>query len=443
VASAVALVRLAVATGLMAVRLATLAAVAVAVAVAMASVAPGVLPGAPARQARVREQLVGLVARLMAGAAGPGGRRPRAAAPDGLAGQPILRGRADGLAGPSLRTVAPGQAAVMVPARPSGRAGPMAGVQVSGLAGRTRQVRPGAPGRRARTRVDGSARVKERARSVGRAGRTPRSGGRGPSGAPIAPMVRDPPAAGTRAETRRGAVGGQSRLARGRARRKVTPAVLSGARVPPTAEPTASARRGPVLARAAMTGQGTGEAVPDPGPARGGTTSQGTGEAVPDPGPARGAGPCPDKRRADGTQTDLPRNPPATRRTAAGRPGLTGLQERAPAAGRASMQPPVRQPGRTRSPSGCQQCRTASRLTNSMLTHVLNSGPFPPISPMPWRASWWRRVSTRTLRRPICTPWRLAAWPPGWAWSVRPAGSRHTRPANGRRHWPNCGPRDG
>ena len=371
-ASAILLVRLAVATARAGARVAALAVAALAVAAgragarvgtlaaadgAGANTVPRVRPGDRAGQPRGRELLEGLAGRAMPRAGGPGGRLLAADQAVTLAGRTIVRARAAivraravGLAGPAgrtppgsvarpvQRTEVPGSAALMVAPRPAaGRAGPTAQIQVTGPAGPALQVRAAIPAGRApaRTRTDGGAsRVPERAPPAGRVARTARSGGRRDGGT-TAQMAHDPPAAGSRAKTTHGSAGNQGEPTRGRARHKVARAALTGVLGLPNADPTGRARRGP--ARAAMTGPGTGQAGLAPGLARAATTSPGSGQAGLVPGLARAAGRCPNRRQADGTRTGLRPNPVATGRTVAGQPDLAGRQERAPAGGRDSM----------------------------------------------------------------------------------------------------------
>ena len=403
--SAVPLVRLAVATGRAAARVATVAVAAGRAATlaraagAVADTVPRVRPGGRAGQPTGQEQLEDLGGWAMFRAVSPGGRPLAADQAAGLAGRMIVRARATGparltgrarpvsLAGPVRQAGVPGPGALMVPPRPVSRAGPMARLQVSGPAGPTLRVRAAGPGGRARTRTDcGASRMQARARLAGRVAPTAQSVGPRDGGTK-APVAQDPAAAGPRARMTRGSVGDRDVPTSGRARHEVTRAEAAGVLGLPNADRAGRAGSGPAMTRAGTTSAGTGRAGPPPGLGRAGTTSPGTRRAGLPPGLARAGGRCPDRRQADGTRSGLPPDPVATGRTVAGQPDLAGHQERAPAVGRDSMRLPPRQPGRIRPVSACRRCRTASRLINSMLTHVLNSGRFPPISPTRWRAS--------------------------------------------------------
>jgi hypothetical protein len=349
VASAVPLVRLAVATGRPAARVATLAVAAGRPAARVATLAvaagagantvPRVLPGGRARLPTGQEQLEDLARRAIPRAGSPGGRplaADQVAGLAGLAGRTIVRARATGLArpvslaGPVRQDRVPGPAALTVPPRPAGRTGPMARVQVPGPAGPTLQVRAAGPGGRApRRQTDGGAsRVQGRARRAGQGAWAAPSVGLGPrDGGTTAPMANDPAAAGPRATTTRGSAGDQEVPTSGRPRHKVTRAVLTGVLGLPNADPAGRAGRGPAMTRAATRNPGTGEAGLAPGLARAATRNPGTGEAGLAPGLARAAGHRPNRRQADGTRTGLPPNPVATGRTVAGQPDLAGHQE--------------------------------------------------------------------------------------------------------------------
>jgi hypothetical protein len=350
VASAVPLVRLAVAAGRPAARVATLAVAAGRPAARVATLAvaagagantvPRVLPGGRARLPTGQEQVEDLARRAIPRAGSPGGRplaADQVAGLAGLAGRTIVRARATGLArpvslaGPVRQDRVPGPAALTAPPRPAGRTGRIARVQVPGPAGPALQVRAAGPGGRApaRTRTDGGAsRAQGRARRAGQVARTALSVGLGPrDGGTSEPMAHDPAAAGPRATTTRGSAGDQEVTTSGRARHKVTRAALTGVLGLPNADPTGQAGRGPAMTRAATTNPATGGAGLAPGLARAATTNPGTGGAGLAPGLARAAGHRPSRRQADGTRTGLPPSPVATGRTVAGQPDLAGHQE--------------------------------------------------------------------------------------------------------------------
>ena len=336
-ASAVPLVRLAVATGRPAAQVATLAVPAG----ARANTVPRVLPGGHAGQPTGQEQLEDLARRAIPRAGSPGGRplaADQVAGLAGLAGRTIVRaratgraaagaaGRRDGSAGQGAR---PGRAGGATPAgRPNRADGASSGAQpgrpdASGSGSRSRRPGTGTDpdGRRRQPGAGAGSAAGQVALTAPSVGLGPRDGGT------TAPMAHDPAAAGPRATTTRGPARDQDVPTSGRARHKVTRAALTGVLGLPNADPTGRAGRGPAMTRAAMTGPGTGEAGLAPGLARAATTNPGTGEAGLAPGLARAAGHRPNRHQADGTRTGLPPNPVATGRTVAGQPDLAGQQE--------------------------------------------------------------------------------------------------------------------